>query len=154
MDVINEDTEEETAWEILFADDIALSGENFDQVEGRLEFWRTRLEEMWALKLSRKKSEHLPLPGEQKNIKLKECSSSKYAELPKCTSSKYLGIILHQDRGCEKEVELRISKASNRWRKLTGVLRDKKIPAKLKVLIYKTAIRPALLYGNETWPLT
>ena len=48
MDVINEDIEEETAWEILFADGIALSGENFDQVEGRLEFWRTRLEEMWA----------------------------------------------------------------------------------------------------------
>ena len=28
------------------------------------------------------------------------------------------------------------------------------MPAHLKVLIYKTAIRPALAYGNETWPVT
>ena len=33
------------------------------------------------------------------------------------------------------------------------MLCDKRIPANLKVLIYITAIRPALLYGNETWSL-
>ena len=28
------------------------------------------------------------------------------------------------------------------------------MPAHLRVFIYKTAIRPALAYGNETWPVT
>jgi len=28
------------------------------------------------------------------------------------------------------------------------------MPTKLKVLIYKLAIRPALLYGNDKWPIT
>ena len=28
------------------------------------------------------------------------------------------------------------------------------MPAGLTVLIYKAAIRPALAYGNETWPVT
>ena len=28
------------------------------------------------------------------------------------------------------------------------------MPANLKFLIYKTAIRPALTYGNEIWPVT
>ena len=28
------------------------------------------------------------------------------------------------------------------------------MPAHLRVLIYKTAIQPALAYGNETWPVT
>jgi len=37
---------------------------------------------------------------------------------------------------------------------LSDVLCDKKMPTKLKVLIYKIAIRPTLLYGNETWPIT
>ena len=37
---------------------------------------------------------------------------------------------------------------------MTGVLCDRKVPQKLKVLIYKTVIRPVLLYGAETWPLT
>ena len=51
------------------ADDITLSGENCDQVEGRLELWRTKLENV-GLNLNTKKTEHLPPPGEQKNIKL------------------------------------------------------------------------------------
>ena len=113
----------------------ALSGENCDQVEGILELWRTRVEDV-DLKLSRKKTEHLVPPAEQKNINLKEYNSSKYVELPQCTSFKYLATTLHQDEGCEKEVELRISNAWNRWRELTGVLCDNRIPAKLKVLIY------------------
>ena len=120
---------------MLFVYDIALSGENCDQVEGRLELWRTRVEDV-DLKLSRKKTENLPPPAEQKNINLKEYNSSKYAELPQCTSFKYLATTLHQDGGCEKEVELRISNAWNRWRELTGVLCDSRIPAKLKVLTY------------------
>ena len=74
--------------------------------------------------------------------------------LPKCSQFKYLGTTIHQGEGCHKEIELRISKAWNKWRELTGVLYDKKMPTKLKVLMYKTAIRPALLYGNETWPIT
>ena len=49
-------------WAMLFPDDIALSGEKCDQVEGRLELWRTRLKDV-GLKLSRKKTEHLPPPG-------------------------------------------------------------------------------------------
>ena len=74
--------------------------------------------------------------------------------MPKCSQFKYLGTTIHQEGGCRKEVELRISKAWNKWRELTGVLCDKKMPCKLKVLIYKTSIRPTLLYGNETWPIT
>ena len=105
---------------MLFVDEIALSGENFDQVEGRLKLWRTRLEDV-SLKLRRKKTEHLPPPGEKKNTGLKEYCSSKYAELPQCTSFKYLGTTLHQNESCEKEVEPRISKAWNRWRELPGV---------------------------------
>ena len=98
---------------------------------------------------AKEKTKLLPPPGGQKNIKPKEYNNSKYAELPLCTSYKFLGTTLHQDGGCEKEVELRINKSWKRWRKPTGVLCDKRIPAKVK-----TAIRPALLYGNKTWPLT
>jgi len=31
---------------------------------------------------------------------------------------------------------------------------DQKVPKRLKILIYKTVVRPMLLYGAEIWPVT
>jgi len=85
---------------------------------------------------------------------MRKYDSAEWEPLPKCTQYKYLGTTIQQDGGCRMEIETRISKAWNKWRELSGVLCDKKIPIQLKVLIYKTSIRPTLLYGSETWPIT
>ena len=42
----------------------------------------------------------------------------------------------------------------DRWRDFTGVLCDKKVPTKLKVLHYKTSIKQTLMYACESWPVT
>ena len=36
---------------------------------------------------------------------------------------------------------------------MSGVICDKKVPEALKNKIYKTAIRPAMTYGGECWPI-
>ena len=41
--------------------------------------------------------------------------------------------------------------AWSRWRKLTGVLYDRKIRLRLKAKVYEAIIRPALTYGSECW---
>ncbi|KAH1222093.1 ATP-dependent DNA helicase Q-like 4A [Glycine max] len=38
-----------------------------------------------------------------------------------------------------------------KWRKASGVLCDAKVPIKLKGKFYRTAVRPAILYGTECW---
>ena len=48
----------------------------------------------------------------------------------------------------------RVAKTWSKWRELSGVICDKKVPTKLKILIYQTVIRPTLLYGCETWPMS
>ena len=98
------------------------------------------------MKISKKKTEHLPAFGNQENIGMKKYGSQVIESLPKCSKFKYLGTTIQQEGDCRREVELRISKAWNKWRELSGVLCDKKMPTKLKVLIYKIAIRPTLLY--------
>ncbi|VDP04564.1 unnamed protein product [Heligmosomoides polygyrus] len=42
----------------------------------------------------------------------------------------------------------------SKWRSLTGVLCDKKIPERLNSKIYRTAVRPVALYGATFWLAT
>ena len=74
--------------------------------------------------------------------------------LPTVQSFKYLGSTIDRGGGASKDVDKRVTKAWSKWRELSGVICDKKIPTKLKLLIYQTVIRPTLLYGCESWPMS
>ncbi|KAK3541781.1 hypothetical protein QTP86_005445 [Hemibagrus guttatus] len=53
-------------------------------------------------------------------------------------------------RECGKEVKKRVQAGWNGWRKVSGVLCDRKISARIKGKVYRTVVRPAMLYGLET----
>ena len=74
--------------------------------------------------------------------------------LPTVQSFKYLGSTIDRRAGASKDVDNRVAKAWSKWRELSGVICDKKIPTKLKLLIYQTVIRPTFLYGCETWSMS
>ena len=40
------------------------------------------------------------------------------------------------------------------WRKVSGVLCDRKLSPKVKGKMYKSVVRPAMLYGKETMAVT
>ncbi|KAM7518030.1 hypothetical protein LguiB_016992 [Lonicera macranthoides] len=65
--------------------------------------------------------------------------------------SEYLGSIIQEDGEIEGDVNHRIQVGWLKWRKASGVLCDKKVPLKLKGKFYRTAVRPAMLYGTECW---
>ena len=52
----------------------------------------------------------------------------------------------------DEDVRHRISVGWLKWRQASGVLCDRMVPQKLKGKFYRTAIRPAMLYGAECWP--
>lgn len=86
--------------------------------------------------LSRRKTgpEH-PVPaGDTAELRMKVHGCEEYAEFPQSTSFKYSGTTIHLDRGWKAEVEQRIEKV---------VLCDKKVSARLKMLLY-----------NVAWPFT
>jgi hypothetical protein len=65
---------------------------------------------------------------------------------------RYLGSMLQKDGDIDEDVRYRISAGWLKWRQASGVLCDKRVLQKLKGKFYRTAIRPAMLYGAECWP--
>ena len=63
---------------------------------------------------------------------------------------KYLGSTVSNDGRCEEEIRRRIQAGWMSWRKVSGVLCDRKLSAKVKGKMYKSVVRPTMLYGIET----
>ncbi|KAK3554922.1 hypothetical protein QTP86_000950 [Hemibagrus guttatus] len=71
-------------------------------------------------------------------------------EVKKVQEFKYLGSTVQSNGECGKEVKKRVQAGWNGWRKVSGVLCDRKISARIKGEVYRTVVRPAMLYGLET----
>ena len=75
-------------------------------------------------------------------------------ELQRVHRFKYLGSSVEQTGGMATEISHRVSAAWGNWKRCSGVLCDSRMPVKLKGKVYTTVVRPALLYGAETWATT
>ncbi|KAK3508073.1 hypothetical protein QTP70_012386 [Hemibagrus guttatus] len=71
-------------------------------------------------------------------------------EVKKVQEFKYLRSTVQSNGECGKEVKKRVQAGWNGWRKVSGVLCDQKISARIKGKVYRTVVRPAMLYGLET----
>ena len=143
MHVLAEEARTKPPRAMLFADDLMLVGET---VEEELERWRAVIENK-ELRISRSKTEYLVPFHQQGVVKLEG------EPLPSVNSFKYLGSVIDGSGGCGKDVDGRIKVAWSRWRDLSGVIYDEKVPMKLKSKLYQTVVRPAMVYGSECWAL-
>ena len=61
-------------------------------------------------------------------------------------------MLLIQEGGCEHAILKRMKTGWLKFKELSGLLIGKGMSLKSKGIIYTTCIRPAMLYGSETWP--
>jgi len=80
-------------------------------------------------------------------------SDSKGNALMQIKSFKYLGSVVNAKGGCEEDVMHRIKSDWQKWKELSGVVCDRKMPVAGKGKVYTTMIRPVMMYGAETWAL-
>ena len=83
--------------------------------------------------------EELKMPGEK---------------LKRAKNFKYLVSTVSSDGRCEEEVRRRIQAGWMSWKKVYGVLCDRKLSARVKGKMYKSVVRPAMLYGMEMVAVT
>ena len=56
--------------------------------------------------------------------------------------------------GCEREVKKRVQAGWNGWKRVSGVICDRRLPARVKGKVYSSVVRPAMVYGLETVAVT
>ena len=102
------------------------------------------------MKVSRSKTEYLCINGgnDDETVKMED------TKMPKVKEFKYLGSTVQEIGGCEREVKKRVQEGWNGWRKVSGVICDKRLPARVKGKVYSSVVRPAMVYGHETVAVT
>ncbi|KAK3524733.1 hypothetical protein QTP86_001887, partial [Hemibagrus guttatus] len=145
MDQLSEEVRQESPWTMMFADDIVICSESREQVEENLERWRFALERR-GMKVSRSKTEYMCVNEREGSGTVRLQGE----EVKKVEEFKYLGSTVQSNGECGKEVKKRVQAGWNGWRKVSGVLCDQKISARIKGKVYRTVVRAAMLYGLET----
>ncbi|KAK3522650.1 hypothetical protein QTP86_028894, partial [Hemibagrus guttatus] len=145
MDQLSEEVRQESPWTMMFADDIVICSKSREQVEENLERWRFALERR-GMKVSRSKTEYMCVNEREGSGTIRLQGE----EMKKVQEFKYLGSTVQSNGECGKEVKKRVQAGWNGWRKVSGVLCDRKISVRIKGKVYRTVVRPAMLYGLET----
>ena len=100
--------------------------------------------------MSRSKTEYLRVGDVNYGEELKLLGE----KVKRAKNFKYLGSTVSSGRRCEEEVRKRIKAGWMSCRKVSEVLCDRKLSAKIKGKMYRSVVRPAMLYGMETVPVT
>ena len=148
-DRLTDEVRREPLWMMLFADDIVIFEETREEVERRLKSWKYALERR-GMKISRSKTEYLCINGgnDKETVKMED------TKVPRVKEFKYLVSTVQESGGCEREVKKRVQEGWNGWRRVSGVICDKRLPARVKGKVYSLVVRPAMVYGLETVAVT
>lgn len=149
MDAISENIRREVPWDMLYADDLIVADESAQNSQASFTSWQRALESK-GLKINASKTESMVCSRTDEELVIMDGEGNK---LKQVETFKYLGSIMNAKGGCEQDVKNRIKAAWQKWRDLSCVLCDPKITVRLKGKIYRTMIRPVMIYGAEAWTL-
>ncbi|PHT57287.1 hypothetical protein CQW23_05773 [Capsicum baccatum] len=152
MDVLTRSIQDEMPWCMLFVDDVVLIDETRGCVNEKLEVWRQILESK-GFRLSRSKMEYMECKYSDLKQEDEVVVRLDSQDVCKRDSLKYLGSMIQGNDEIDEDVSERIGAGWMKWRLALGVFCDKKVPLMLKGKFYKVAVRPAMLYGAECWPV-
>ena len=72
-------------------------------------------------------------------------------ELEEVNTFTYLGSEMTTDGGADRDVKVRIGKASYAFKTLSNIWKSNQIQTKTKLKIFNSNVKSVLLYGAETW---
>ena len=103
-----------------------------------------------GLKINRKKTVYLRFNVDG-NLDGNSDSNLQGQNLERVNTFKYLGATLAGHGDLDAEMTHRIQSGWQNWKRVSGILCDRRISLRVKGKVYKTVVRPAMMYGAETW---
>ena len=102
------------------------------------------------MKVNRSKIEYLCINegNDNKTVKRED------KKVPRIKEFKYLGSTMQESGSCEREVKKRVQKGWNGWRKVSGVICNRRLVARVKRKVYSLVVRQAMVYGLKTVAVT
>ena len=67
---------------------------------------------------------------------------------------KYLGSTITEDNNTSTEIKVRIAAGNRSYYSCLSMMKSRMLSRKSKVRIYKTLIKPVVMYGSETWTMS
>ena len=75
-------------------------------------------------------------------------------KVPRVKEFKYLGSTVQESGSCDREVKKRVQAEWNKWRRVSIVICNRRLPARVKGKVYGSVVRPATVYGLEMVAVT
>src|ERR1700755_960326 len=133
---------------LVYADDAAVITSRTEDLQEAVNRWNDVLNSM-GMKIKREKTEVMVIAREREEIVV----NIEVTRLKQAIKLKYLGVMFGEEGRQEDELREIIGRFSKNVGMLYPLLKERGIPTEVKVLIYKTIIRPILLYGSECWAM-
>ena len=136
--------------DFVFADDCALAAHSESELQCLATCFSTAAK-AFGLTVSIQKSVvmHQPAPatcGTEPSISIDD------ATLKNVENFTYLGSCLSSDASVDKEIAIRLSKASNSFGRLRSrVWNERGLKEETKIAVYRAVVLSSLLYGCESW---
>ena len=102
------------------------------------------------MRISRPKTQFIDFKFGQDNGQGRKPVNVLREELQRVHHFKYLGSSVDETGAMTTYISQRVSAAWINWKRCSGMLCDRRMPVKLVGKVYKTVVRPAILYGAET----
>ena len=137
--------------DLEYADDMCLISDSMDELEEMLQDLDESCNEM-GLTISTRKTKIMAVAQDQKQSPRQIQLQLAAETVDVVEEFEYLGSIVMSDCELDREINVRIRKASSSFRNLCRILwYQQKIKMSTKMRMFKAAILPTLLCGSETW---
>ena len=133
-----------------FADDIALmseSGHSLQELTHNLEEYASQ----FGLRINSGKTKVMSIDTRNNNRTQIVVGDSPVESVDNFT---YLGSVLARDGGAERDIAIRVGKATGIFRKMNRIWKSNTLSLKIKLQLYHSIVLSTALYASETWKET